>query len=381
MRTPLKYIFLLLLVLPLGGCALGYYWQAMTGHMDLMRQRRPVPEVVSDPDTTETVRSQLERAQAILEFAHAELLLPDNGSYAVYADTGREYVVWNVFATDEFSLEPRTWCFPVAGCVSYRGYFSADSAKKFAAKLDADGLDTFVGGVAAYSTLGRFRDPLLNNMMTLSEYRLAGLLIHELSHQQLYVRDDSSFNESFASFVEQQGVSDWLGRAGRRQDICDYRAALIRRAAVRGLLDAARARLGELYLKGLPDADARPLKAEILARLEADYARLRGTWSEPPYYDGWFDGDLNNARLAALSTYDEYVPAFEALFNATSGSWREFYARAAALGALPPEQRVSELDALTSASESAAADPGSRGECRESANSDPVPPPEALPRS
>ena len=171
MRIQLKYILLLIPALWLEGCSVGYYWQAMTGHMDLMRQRRPVPEVVSDPGTPDATRQQLQRAQNILDFAHTELLLPDNGSYSLYADTGREFVVWNVFATDEFSLEPRTWCFPVAGCVSYRGYFSPDAARKFAGKLDADELDTFVGGVAAYSTLGRFRDPLLNNMMRLPEHR------------------------------------------------------------------------------------------------------------------------------------------------------------------------------------------------------------------
>jgi predicted aminopeptidase len=369
MRIVCKFMLLIVLGLPLAGCSPAYYWQAMSGHLELMRQRRPVAEVIADASTPADLRRQLQRTTAVLEFAHRELLLPDNGSYATYADTGRDFVVWNVFAAGEFSLIPETWCFPVAGCVSYRGYFSAEAAQRFAARLRERGLDTFVGGVAAYSTLGRFRDPLLNNMMGMAENRLAGLLIHELAHQKLYVKDDSAFNESYASFVEQAGVSLWLRRAGDTQASCEFHNHLTRRAEVRGLLATARWRLENLYAGELPEDKLRARKAEIFAELDADYRQLRRTWSGPPNFDGWFAGTFNNARLVALSTYDEHVPAFSQLFAQSGESWADFYARVAALSALPQDQRAARLAALSALSESAVATPGYRVECPESADS------------
>lgn len=384
MRIDSKYFLLLLAVVQLSGCSLGYYWQAMSGHLELMRQRRPVVEVIADSATPESVRAQLQRAQRVLDFAHTDLLLPSNGSYETYADTGRDFVVWNVFAADEFSVTPRTWCFPVAGCVSYRGYFSVDAAERFAAQLSGKGLDTYLGGVAAYSTLGRFRDPLLNNMMALPDYRIVGLLIHELAHQKLYVKDDSSFNESFASFVEQAGVSQWLRREGNHQSICDYRGFVARLEAVRRLLVTARERLENLYASDLPAVDMRNRKARVFAELNADYAHLRAAWPGPPYFDGWFGAEMNNARMVALSTYDRYVPAFRTLFAQSGQDWADFYPRVAELAALPPEQRAVNLESLAAlgeSSESAAADPGFRGECRESAGSGPWPLPAVLRRS
>lgn len=368
----------------LGGCGLGYYWQATTGHLELMRQRRPVADVVGDATTDETVRAKLETAGAALAFAHDELRLPDNGSYRLYADTGRPYVVWNVVAAPEFSLEPRTWCFPVAGCISYRGYFGEDDARRFAARLKRDGDDVIVAGVAAYSTLGRFEDPLLNTMIGYSDYALAGLIFHELAHQRLYVKDDSTFNESFASFVEQQGLRAWFESRGADGQLCHFRLSLSRKAEVQALMTTAREQLETAYALDVPDADLRAEKAAVFTAMNEGYRALRDAWSGPPHFDHWFDGAFNNARLASFATYDEYVPAFAALMNAAGNDLESFYERAEALADLGKEEREARMRALLNrsappagapsgcdASESAATGPAVRGAGPVSAGLDP----------
>ncbi|MFQ5634239.1 MAG: aminopeptidase [Gammaproteobacteria bacterium] len=338
---------LLLLVTPLlGGCGIGYYWQASMGHLELMRQRRPVVDVMDDPRTGEDVRAKLRVAMHALDFAYAELGLPDNGSYRLYADIGRSHVLWNVVAAPEFSLEPRTWCFPIAGCVSYRGYFSEADARRFAAGLAARGDDVYVGGVAAYSTLGRFRDPILSTMIAYADYRLAGLIFHELAHQRVYVADDSTFNESFASFVEQEGLRRWLEALEAGEALCHDRLARQRGREVQALLADFRERLAALYASGLDADETRAAKAEIFPKLAEAYGDLRSGWSEPPHFDAWFEGPLNNARLVALATYDAYVPAFAVLLDEAGGKLDDFYARVEALAALRAPERSARLSGL-----------------------------------
>lgn len=327
----------------LGGC---YYWQATLGHLELMRQRRPVAEVMVDPATADAVRAKLSTATAALDFAHAELGLPDNGSYRLYADTGRRYVVWNVVAAPEFSLEPRTWCFPVAGCVSYRGYFDAAKAQRFADRLSAGGDDVFIGGVAAYSTLGKFEDPILNTMVGYADYLLAGLIFHELAHQRAYVKDDSMFNEGFASFVEQEGLRRWLNSIDAQELLCRYRLFLGRRAATQALLDEHRVQLEALYASDMADAERRERKAVIIAELAGAYRDLRNDWAAPPHFDHWFDGALNNARLASFAIYDEYVPAFSRLLADAQGDLEAFYARVEELADLDAAERADRMRAL-----------------------------------
>lgn len=334
---------------PLQGCAIGYYWQAATGHLALMRKRQPVAEVLENPATDPAVRARLRAAGQALAFAHAELGLPDNGSYRFYADTGRASVVWNVIAAPEFSLEPRTWCFPIAGCVSYRGYFDEAKARRFAARLAAAGDDVFVGGVAAYSTLGRFEDPLLNTMLGYEDYQLAGLIFHELAHQLVYVRDDTTFNESFASFVEQEGLRRWLVSRADQEQLRRFRRALTRRGEVLALIGEYRERLAELYAGDAPDELRRSAKAAILAELPAAYRRLRSAWEVPPHFDHWFEAPLNNARLAAFATYDEYVPAFRVLLDEAGGDLQAFYARVEELARLDADTRRGRLAAAREA--------------------------------
>ncbi|MGI9330735.1 MAG: aminopeptidase [Gammaproteobacteria bacterium] len=330
----------------LSGCGLGYYWQAARGHLELMDQREPVAQVVADPATPASTRDQLEYAQAALAFAHGELALPDNGSYQQYAAIDRDAVVWNVVAAPVFSLEPRVWCFPVAGCVGYRGYFKQAAAEDFARKLREQGDDIYVGGVTAYSTLGRFADPLTSPMLALKNYRLAGLLFHELAHQQVYLPGDTVFNESFASAVEQAGMRLWLSARKEGAARCDYERWLSRRAQVRQILTRSRAKLSALYLENAePDATLQA-KAVLLQSLRDDYQVLRDQWPGPPYFDGWFGPGLNNASLAALAAYDQFVPSFAVLLNRHDDELPAFYAAAQRLADTDAQARAAELAAL-----------------------------------
>ncbi|TDJ48115.1 MAG: aminopeptidase [Gammaproteobacteria bacterium] len=335
---------IVLSVTQLGGCGAGYYWQAAMGHLDLMRDRRPIAEVIDDPATPVQVREKLQLGNAAVDFAHTELQLPDNGSYRVYADTGRASVVWNVVAAPEFSLEPRTWCFPVAGCVSYRGYFDAARARDYAARLASGGDDVFVGGVSAYSTLGRFADPILNTMLDYADYQLAGVIFHELAHQRLYIKGDSRFNEGFASFVEQEGLRRWFIVRDAEDEHYRYRLSMRRRTQVQSLLTDSRARLTDLYAGALPEPALRVAKAEVFAELIRAYASLRDAWPEPPYFDHWIDSDMNNARLASFATYNDYLPAFAVLFDESGHDLERFYARAEALGELATEARTAAME-------------------------------------
>jgi len=330
----------------LSGCGLGYYWQAAQGHLELMDQREPVAQVVADPATPARTRDQLEYAQAALAFAHSELGLPDNGSYQQFAAIDRDAVVWNVVAAPAFSLEPRVWCFPVAGCVSYRGYFKQAAAEDFARGLRERGDDIYVGGVTAYSTLGRFADPLTSPMLALPDYRLAGLLFHELAHQQVYLPGDTVFNESFASAVEQAGMRRWLSARDNAAGRCDYERWLMRRAQVRQILERARASLSALYLDSAEPVVTRQAKAAVLQSLRDDYQAVRDQWSGPPYFDGWFGSGMNNASLAALAAYDQFVPSFAALLNRHDGNLPAFYAAVQALADADSQVREAELAAL-----------------------------------
>jgi predicted aminopeptidase len=335
----------LLLVLLLSGCAsVDYYAQLGVGQWQLLRAREPVAEVLADPTRDAGLRQRLALTQQARDFASAHLHLPDNRSYRLYADIHRPFVVWNVFATPELSLAPRTWCFPIAGCVAYRGFYQPGRARGAAALLRQQGLDVYVGGVEAYSTLGWFADPLLSSMLRRDDEQLAAVIFHELAHQQLYVAGDTEFNESWASFVEQEGLRQW--RASR--DLPPENGAAERqREQFTALVLDTRARLDALYASGQPEATLRQGKAAEFQRLRERYYRLRdGQWHGERRYDAWIAGPLNNAKLLPFGLYDQYVPAFAALFAQVGGDWPIFQQRVAALGALPAEQRHARLRAL-----------------------------------
>lgn len=327
-------------------CGAAYYLSAASGQAELLQARRPLEQVLADPDTPESLRQKLLVVDSALVFAHVHLELPRNDSYRDYADLKRPYVVWAVFAAPEFSLNPREWCYPFAGCVAYRGWFSEARARDFASGLANRGDDTYVGGVPAYSTLGWFADPVLNTMLGQSDAAVAGILFHELAHQQLYVPGDTAFNEGFASFVEQEGVRRWLAFQGRTREICDLDLALRRRNEMLALVATLRTRLEAIYAAPLSAEEKRQARNLAFAETREQYAARRADWPGPPWFDGWFGPGLNNARLAALASYEEYVPAFRQLLLAEGGDLPRFYARAAALGRLPAGERAAALAAL-----------------------------------
>jgi len=339
-------------LLTLAGCAeFRYYTQAASGHWHLLRQRRSLEAVLSDPGLPPALRRQLKTAQSLRDFASTELALPDNGSYRSYSDLKRPYVVRNVFAAPPLSLEPRRWCFPLIGCVSYRGYFDTAQAEALAAKLRARGDDVWLADVPAYSTLGWFDDPLLSTFVQWPAGRLAELVFHELAHQRLYIANDTAFNESFATAVGRLGARRWLERYGTAAEQAEYEGYLQRRQAFLALVWAAREELQALYASALDPAAKQREKQHILAELRGRYDMLKTTqWDGYAGYDRWFAEDLNNAKLAALNTYTRYTAAFEKLFRQADEDFADFYRAAEALGQLSQEQRQQRLQELVAGS-------------------------------
>lgn len=336
-----RFFALLLLTTVLSGCAgPAYYAQAISGQLEILVKRRPVEEVLSDPATPEQTRRQLELVQRLRDFANKELALPDNRSYRTYADLERPFAVWNVFAAPELSLEPKRWCFLVAGCVPYRGYFARDQAEQFAASLKQNGYDVYVVGVPAYSTLGWFNDPLLNTFIHKTEAELAGLLFHELAHQKIYVSGDSAFNESFATVIELEGVNRWFQQSGNAKEAEAYRLKVQRREEFTSLVLKHRTRLKEIYASDSSDAEKRVAKARVFEELRNDYAKLKTGWNGYAAFDNWFKQDLNNAHLAAIGLYNQYVAAFQTLLAQHSGDLTTFYHEVDRLAQLPPDERA-----------------------------------------
>lgn len=330
------------LALLLSGCAsVAYYGQLADGQWQLLRARQPLQKVVDDPATSVQLRQHLLFAEKARAFASAQLKLPDNGSYRRYVDLGRPYVVWNVFATPELSLQPVTHCFPIAGCVAYRGYYRQGAARGAAALMREQGQDVYVGGVEAYSTLGWFDDPILSSMLGWGDERLATVIFHELAHQRFYVQDDSEFNESFATFVEQEGTRQW--RAARGLAAASDAHAGQREQFIRLVL-ASRERLQAIYTGPLDDAGKRQAKQAEFARLRVEYREVRERdWGGDRRFDAWMYGPLNNAKLLPFGLYDKWVPAFSKLFEQAGRDWQVFYRKVEALGRLPVEQRKAAL--------------------------------------
>lgn len=326
--------------LPLTGC---YLMQAAGGQMAIAAKREPIAKVLADSGTPAALRARLEYVAAARDFASRELGLPDNDSYRSYADLGRPYVVWNVFAAPEFSVEPRRWCFPIAGCVVYRGYFNEEAAQRYARRLRRRGDDAAVGGVAAYSTLGHFKDPVLNTMLGWSDAQLAATLFHELAHQVVYVPGDSEFNESFATVVEEAGLERWLAARQRAQDLATWREQRERQSQFIGLLLAARSKLHELYASALPDDEKRSRKQYEFGELKLDYARLRQQWNGYSGYDRWFDRTLSNAHLVSAATYYGCVPGLQRLLSEAGGDLQRFYGEAKRLARLSKDARSLEM--------------------------------------
>ena len=309
-----------IIVLQISGC---YYLQAARGQMEIVRKREPIEEVIAATATPPELSTRLRVVSEARQFSVDVLGLPDNESYRSYADLERDYVVWNVIAVPEFSLQPKTWCYPVVGCVSYRGYFSKDSAQNFANDLRGEGYDIAFGGVAAYSTLGNFNDPVLSTMMHWDDVDLVAVIFHELAHQVLYIKDDTGFNESFATAVEEFGVERWLESRQQRDELSAWRERRELRAEFSELVACARTDLIEIYAQQIEDEPMRHQKRDRLLLL-ADAAKVLFATANIPAPD-WLDSELNNARIMATTLYHGRLPEFRALLAECGGDITCFY--------------------------------------------------------
>jgi predicted aminopeptidase len=331
----------------MSGCAnVSYYFQSVSGQLDVWRRERPIEDVIADPAAAQVLKDRLARVLEIRAFASRELGLPDNASYRRYADLGRPFVVWNVFAAPEFSVQPLQSCFLFAGCVTYRGYFAREDAERFSAGLAEQGYDIYIGGVPAYSTLGYFADPVLNTFIHYPEAEIARLIFHELAHQVAYVRDDTVFNESFAVAVEQEGVRRWLAHGGDATQRKQFEQGRRIRAELASLVQKHRERLDALYRTRLAPDAMRSRKREILAEFEAEYRSLQAEWGGYSGHDRWVAGKPNNAQLASFVAYLQLVTVFETLLAREGGSLARLYTAVKELAALPKEERDSRMRAL-----------------------------------
>ncbi len=304
-----KLIAGILVLTSITACDVPYYWQAAKGHYDLMQARRPVADIINDSNTTTQLTSTLKDILAARAFALSLLELEDNQSYLTYVELDRPYVTWNVFATPELSMENHTWCYPIAGCVSYRGYFAKEKAQAKAQILAKEGMDTFVGGASAYSTLGWFDDPILSTFISSNPLANAALLFHELAHQTLYVKDDSQFNESYATAIEQILLQRWVQQNNLQSQWLTYQQAKDRNNAFMALIIANKEARQEVYQADLPMAEKRRLKHLLIEELNQQYQQFKKDWDNYSGFDSWMEKGVNNAQISTIATYYQWVPA------------------------------------------------------------------------
>ncbi len=335
----LRQVQLIICTLALSGCGTGYLLQAARGQYQVSHRRQPIAQLLQSDATDATLKRRLSMVSEARDFASRELALPDNASYRSYSALARPYVVWNVVATPELSVEPKRWCFLLVGCLTYRGYFREANAEAYAATLEKQGLDVMVGGVAAYSTLGRLTDPVLDTMLRYDDLELVGTLFHELAHQVVYVANDTAFNEAFAMAVERAGLQRWAQTRGQSAELAIYRRREQQQASTVSQLAALRSELRALYGSALTDEAKRQRKTELLderARQILADERAAGFRSG---YSRWLESGLNNAHLAAVATYHECVPAFERLLAEQQAVLPAFFAAVRALGNQSPAAR------------------------------------------
>lgn len=336
----------LMVLLFASGCAgPGYYSQAISGHMRLMDQREDIRQMLDSGETDPELARELELSMQIRDFAVQQLGLPDNDSYSQFVQTGQEAVTWNVVAAPEFSLTPKKWCFLGSGCVPYRGYFKAAGADEFAHSLAARGYDTTVSPAIAYSTLGWFDDPLLDTMFQYSDEQLAAFIFHELAHQQLYIKGDTGFNEAYANFVEEAGLTRWLESRGQDDDALTRRKLATAALQFNSLLQSVREQLADIYSSGTPEDEMRKAKSSAFAGLADSYRELvESQWEGLDYYKHVFSRELNNASLALVNTYQGGSCAFQQLYQQAGRDMVRFHELAAAKARLSGNARTAWLN-------------------------------------
>ena len=332
-------LFALLAIVLVSCETVGYYTQAARGQLTIVFAREDIQHLIERPDLSQELAGKFAKVMDIREFAESELGLPVGGNYSSYVDVEREHVVWNVFAAAEFSVDPVNWCYPIAGCVAYRGYFSEKSALSYAAKLEEDGFDVYTGGVDAYSTLGWFEDSLLSTVLNRADYQLAGLIFHELAHQLVYLPGDTTFNESFATAVEREGVRRWLAKSNKDFNIDAALLDYDRQQQFVDLVGGYRDRFESLYQLEINESSMRSQKLELQQTLREEYAVLKQQWQGYEGYDGWFSRSLNNAQLSTVASYNDLLPFFAAVFEQSNQDFSTFYAEVSRIADLPEQER------------------------------------------
>ncbi|MBW1971201.1 MAG: aminopeptidase [Deltaproteobacteria bacterium] len=339
-----RVILIILSLVALTGCeSIHYYNHLISGQINILNKNKPIHQILDEPHVSENLKTQLRLVLDIREFANNELCLPVKNQYLSFVDLQRPFAVWNVYATPEFSFAPKTWCYPVVGCTSYRGYFSKQDARDSADKLKKQGYDVFMGGVAAYSTLGWFDDPVLSTFVYRSHVKLAALIFHELAHQLLYVEDDTTFNESFATAVEQEGLRRWLATKDDLNALTDYQIDYQRHRQFVQLVMKYRKQLESLYAKDVSTPTKRDAKALIFDAVRDEYRRLKQQWEGYSGYDLWFSQTLNNAQLISVSTYYDLVPEFLRLLQYSEYNLELFYKECRNLAQKTKEERRARL--------------------------------------
>lgn len=343
-----KYVILAVTVficLSVYGCeSTRYYGQAIRGQYSLLEKRRPISEIMVDAESPEFLRHKLAFILTVRQFAENELKLPVKNNYLTYVDLEEPYVVWNVFAAPEFSMTPKTWCYPIVGCAAYRGYFAQGDASEYANRLDDDGYDVYVAGVTAYSTLGWFDDPVLSTFLQYSRLRSAALIFHELAHRILYVKGDTAFNESFATAVEQEGIQRWMNVSRRSADYRNYLKRYDRHQRFVQLVLRYRRKLDALYESDASELEKREKKATVIKALRHEFDRLKSDENGMSAYEDWMKNSLNNAKIASVSAYHDFVPAFHKMLAQSQGDLNRFYSACRKLARTPKDQRHQILD-------------------------------------
>jgi predicted aminopeptidase len=320
-RSTLLFLFVLLT----SGCAsVNYYAQSIQGQFELIQKRQDISPLLTQNDLSDTLRHKLETVLKLRDFSIKQLGLPNNNSYLSYANLERDYVIWNIFATEEFSLTPIKWCYLIVGCLDYRGYFAESDARQHATRLKDQGHDIYLGGVSAYSTLGWFADPVLNTMLRWSDIRLATVMFHELAHQQLYIKNDTEFNEAYADTVATIGVTKWLKQHANENQYSEYEQSQKQEQQFISLVMKYKILLSELYQSEKNKDSMRRQKKTLFGQMTDEYNILSSHWQKNSYAN-WFSSDLNNAKLAAIVTYRKYVPAFIAIYEKLDSDLIKFY--------------------------------------------------------
>jgi predicted aminopeptidase len=340
-----QIIFGVILAVVLSGCeSMVYYKQLISGQIAILNKKQPIHELLDNPDTPEKLKEKLRLVMDIRSFAKDKLFLPVKNQYLDFVELERPFAGWNMWATPEFSFSPKTWCYPIIGCAIYRGYFSKEDAFNYGHQLEAQGYDVYIGGVVAYSTLGWLDDPVFSTFIYRSDIRLAALIFHELSHHLLYVSDDTTFNESFAIAVEQEGLRRWLTAINNLKASEIYKLDYRRRQQFIELVMKYRKELETLYAKNLPTPEKRQAKAAVFEKLKDDYRVLKQHWNGYSGYDFWMYQKMNNAKLISVSTYNDLVPAFLELLKTCNNDLKVFYKKCQDLSKKSKEERWAYLE-------------------------------------